>query len=72
MDFFTFFWISLMGIMGLYLGLRSLLQGHISTSNYHRESVPVCQRPSTLFYILTIGFLFSGLGLISLSLYLYV
>lgn len=72
MDFFTLLWTALMGIIGVYLGIDSLLRGEVTTSARTRWNMPIYRRPSALYYLLSLGFLLSGLGLVSLSLYMYV
>jgi hypothetical protein len=72
MDIFTLLWIGLMGATGIYLGVDSLLRGEITTSARLGWNLPLYRRPSVLYYLLAIGFLLSGIGLISLSFYLYV
>jgi hypothetical protein len=71
MDYFTLLWTGLMGAIGLYLGVDSLLRGEITTSARTRWNMPIYRRPSALYYLLSVGFLLSGIGLLFLSFYLY-
>jgi hypothetical protein len=71
MDFFTLVWTILMGASGLYLGLISLLRGEITLPSSGPWGVKLYQRPSFLYYLLSLGFLLSSLSMISVSLLLY-
>jgi len=72
MDPFTLAWIILMGLSGLILGLFGLIRGSITLSARTGTKAALYPGSSLGFYLLCISFLFSGLALISVSLYLYV
>lgn len=72
MDLFTLAWITLMSLSGLFLGLTGLIKGNITLNARAQQKVALYRRPDLRFYFLCVGFLISGLALISASLYLYV
>jgi hypothetical protein len=71
MDYFTLVWTALMGLVGTYLGIDSLLRGELLALTRTEWGMPSYRRPSLLYYLLTFGFLGSGLGLLSLTYSLY-
>jgi len=69
MDLMTLFWMGMMGIIGIYLGISSLKRGAISTSSQDKWGLPLYRRPSPVFYCFSIGFLTFGVGLVLLAIY---